>query len=142
MAKTIQYASKHWVKWKTRFVWEKKKHFEKINEMQCYFFAMLFAAEVWMFLQMIIFGGFAFIFVALCFSSQSCWKNYQVSWSMSGKSPTVGCLFRCCFQRTSPLLIRNIEHSCDQVTSRKILSKNRKLLSSRCPFSWLVLNKK
>ena len=72
---------------------------------------------------------------------KSCWKNYYVSWSMSVKSPIVGCLFKCCFQRTSPLLIRNIEHSRDQVTSRKILSKNRKLLSFRCPFLQLGLKK-
>ena len=75
------------------------------------------------FVQLIIFHALSSVFVSSCLLKS--WGNsYDVSWSLSVKSSTVGCLSQYCCHCASKFLRRNFEHSCDQVTFRMALRSN------------------
>ena len=103
---------------KTRFVWEKKKRI-KISKMasilvQCSLRRMLEFLCNLKFSRRLCRSSFYSFYLSK--QLKSLWKNWNVSWSMSVKSSTVGCLSKSCCQCALYLLRRNFEHSCDQET--------------------------
>ena len=74
MVKTIQYANKHWVKFKNYVCLREKEAYLKINEMSSVLVHVLWSTGWAIFMQLIIFETPASIFVAWCLRKYW-WKN-------------------------------------------------------------------